>query len=522
MNLIEDCWIPVLRENGLKELIAPWQLTDKFGTNPIVALAAPRPDFQGGLMQFLIGLLQTVTPPEEDGEIEWEDWLEEPPTPETLRQSFEPYIDCFNLDGDGPRFMQDLELNGADTVEIGTLLIDTPGENTVKRNTDHFVKRGGAQKLCYSCTATALYTLQISAPSGGSGHRTSIRGGGPLTTLLKIDPEGSGVNQDFLWHNVWLNVLDKSIISDRGNRPIEKKSVFLWLAPTRTSEKTTGCATHAENVHPVHMYWCIPRRFRLEFGQVGEGVCDICNSRNTKVVTEVQQKALGVNYEGVWRHPLSPHWIDEQGEPSPLHPQPGGFTYRHWSNWVESTNTHQPATVVRDFKSRMQKTEQLRIWAFGYDMDNAKPRNYYDSTFPLFLFDKKEVSNVFSIRLQEHIEASTMVAGFVSSCVKNAKKNLRKSLIEESCFTRTEDSFFQSMSLLGKELKDGKDGKETLASWYNVLVKEGITLFEEYAERDDAALVDMKQVALARKKLKEQLYGKKLKAVLHLPTGKRG
>ena len=109
MNLIEDRWIPVRRQNGKEEKIAPWELTSNFERNPIVALAAPRPDFQGGLMQFLIGLLQTAAPPDEDNGLEWEDWFVEPPEPETLRTEFDPFVDYFHLDGDGPLFMQDLE-----------------------------------------------------------------------------------------------------------------------------------------------------------------------------------------------------------------------------------------------------------------------------------------------------------------------------------------------------------------------------------------------------------------------------
>jgi CRISPR system Cascade subunit CasA len=60
MNLISERWIPVRHADGSHERIAPWQLTDGVGgDNPIVAVASPRPDFDGALTQFLIGLLQT-------------------------------------------------------------------------------------------------------------------------------------------------------------------------------------------------------------------------------------------------------------------------------------------------------------------------------------------------------------------------------------------------------------------------------------------------------------------------------
>ena len=160
-------------QNGEEEKIAPWELTSNFEHNPIVSLSAPRPDFQGGLMQFLIGLLQTAAPPDEDNDLEWENWFEKPPKPEELRAKFDPFVDCFYLDGYGPRFMQDLELKKETAkvkeYSIYALLIDAPGENTVKNNTDHFVKRDCVIGMCYPCAATALFTLQTNAPSGGAG-----------------------------------------------------------------------------------------------------------------------------------------------------------------------------------------------------------------------------------------------------------------------------------------------------------------------------------------------------------------
>ena len=68
MNLIDDDWIPVKRADGSKVLIAPWQIAET--ENPIVDIAAPRPDFQGALYQFLIGLLQTTFAPQDI-----DDWL---------------------------------------------------------------------------------------------------------------------------------------------------------------------------------------------------------------------------------------------------------------------------------------------------------------------------------------------------------------------------------------------------------------------------------------------------------------
>ncbi|MEA3296922.1 MAG: type I-E CRISPR-associated protein Cse1/CasA, partial [candidate division Zixibacteria bacterium] len=208
MNLIYDRWIPIRRNSGKEERVAPWQITEP--DDPIVALAARRPDFNGALIQFLIGLLQTAVPPK--NETVWENWLDSPPAPEILKECFAQYAHAFNLDGDGPRFMQDIEQIEGSEKNINALLIDSPGQQALEQNKDHFVKQGTVQAICPSCAATALFTLQTNAPSGGVGHRTSLRGGGPLTTLVILDPKGSNLAVT-LWRNVWLNVLsDKALI----------------------------------------------------------------------------------------------------------------------------------------------------------------------------------------------------------------------------------------------------------------------------------------------------------------------
>jgi len=297
MNLIEDRWIPVQRLNGDQERIAPWELTSDFQNNPVVSLAAPRPDFKGGLMQFLIGLVQTSAPPDEREGPEWEDWLEEPPAPEVLRETFAPYVDCFNLDGDGPRFMQDLELREGKDEPVSGLLIDSPGENTQKNNADHFVKRGRVESMCLPCVATALFSLQTNAPSGGAGHRTSLRGGGPLTTLIVLDPQGSGMQQNALWYNIWLNILDKRVYGSPQDIDANKRNkIFPWLGITRTSEPPSGCATYSNDVHPLHMYWAMPRRLWLDIESRREVACDICSINSSTTVNSYITRPWGFNY----------------------------------------------------------------------------------------------------------------------------------------------------------------------------------------------------------------------------------
>ena len=136
--------------------------------------------------------------------------------------------------------MQDYELREGDDLQIDKILVEMPGENTIKNNRDHFLKRDIVNRMCFSCCATALFSLQINAPSGGQGNKTSIRGGGPLTTI---------VTADNIWHTIWLNVLPEEEFKRLGNfSKTRLRDTFPWMGPTRTSEKQQ--VTTSQDVHP--------------------------------------------------------------------------------------------------------------------------------------------------------------------------------------------------------------------------------------------------------------------------------
>lgn len=264
MNLIESRWIPVRRESG-ESHIAPWQITDP--DDPVLELSAPRPDFNGALLQFLIGLLQTACPPE-DGD-QWVDWLEQPPQPETLKGKFLPFSYAFETDGEGPRFMQDhtlLEESDIKTVDISNLLIDA--------NETHFNKPGSINCLCPKCAALALFTLQTNSPEGGRGHFTSLRGGGPLTTIVRIQTSADSINQT-LWEALWTNVLENSDFDSLNVTVVPKtmEAQFPWLSPSRLIKAVIKSDTYPQDIATTQIYWAMPRRIYLGYNEE-ETSCD--------------------------------------------------------------------------------------------------------------------------------------------------------------------------------------------------------------------------------------------------------
>lgn len=342
LNLISDAWIPVLTTEGLRT-IAPWQMADP----AIIRPSWPRPDLNLAFLEFLIGLVFLADPPAHD-----EEWGErQAPDPDRLRTRLEPFAPAFNVTGDAPLFMQDLEALEGKPNPPDMLFIDSAGANTAKNNADLMVRRGRYPALDPALAAMALYTFQAFAPSGGAGNRTSMRGGGPMVTL--VDP-GQG-----LWPLIWANV--------PYGRPATP-DVLPWMRQTVTSEK--DAKVWPAEAHPAEALFGMPRRLRLIEDDEG--------------ITGVVQRPYGTNYAG-WVHSLSPYYRMKEGsELLPQHPRAGLFGYRNWLGIVAEQpgqDLRHRAFAVNDWRNRGGGAASVIV--AGWAMDNMKPLDFIWSEQPL-------------------------------------------------------------------------------------------------------------------------------------------
>ena len=534
MNLLETAWIPVRRASGQQDWVAPWQIAEP----DIVALDSVRADFNGALVQFLIGLIQTTTPM--DSHAQWQQWYDRPPSAEQLKEWFAPVLFAFEVAGDGARFMQDFSLRtmnvaDKDFNDIGALLIESPGENTLKENKDHFIKRGSVSGLCPCCAVTALFTLQTNAPSGGNGHFTSIRGGGPLTTLVVAEPERP------LWSTVWLNVRERSqFIGSGSNAAFQALHyIFPWLVDMAQIQPSGG-KTAPVQVHPFHVFWGMPRRIRLDLGRVKAGRCSLCDRESDKLVIRYLTKAKGFDYKGAWEHPLSPYYENKPGEFLPVHPGPDGFGYKHWLGWTlgsqgDKKRVQAAAIVSHVLSGRRIHGKQFRLWAFGYDMDNMKTRCWYESTFPLYGLPERdrEARDFVQRELEKWLSAADLAAFYLRSAVRSAWFSDGADVkgdwgfVDASFWSATESWFYRHLQQLIELAREDNDEEDELIlrplrkSWHEHLSKTAVRLFD--ADLVGAAPVERqnpRRVAEAEKRLRTSLWGKKLKETLKLPDEK--
>lgn len=521
MHLLDDKWIPVLRKSGTAH-IAPFEIADV--DNPVLALNSARPDFNGALAQFLIGLLQTSF--HDLTEKVWDSLYNNPPSQQVLQNRFEKLHAAFSFTENAGSFMQDFEtLEEEKEKPIASLLIEQPGQQTLDTNTDHFIKRNAIKKMCHSCAVTALFTLQINAPSGGAGHRTSVRGGGPLTTLVTSDNDKSKT----LWKMLWLNIIPYDHLpiddlqqfknSDFTSQATLQK-VFPWLGTTITSTKQ-GTEIYAHTAHFFQVYWCMPRRIRLNFSGMTAGNCDICGQDHDELFVSYRTKNYGPNYAGQWQHPLTPYRIlkvKDKDEKIAMHPQPGGIGYKLWG----AITLDNPARVV-DFqmrhKSLSKEMKSLKLWAFGYDMDNAKARCWYENLMPFYIVPENVLPE-----LKHAIDKMIAVAAQISKQLYIAIKSTKRAAktAEQLFWQRTETDFYLSLNSITTSLIDCRKSTSDLSpifeKWLIALKKNTLKIFDLHTSLTQYEPYQLRTIVIERQQLNQFLRSKYIKKILGIDT----
>ncbi|MCY4050197.1 MAG: type I-E CRISPR-associated protein Cse1/CasA [Gammaproteobacteria bacterium] len=434
LNLINDPWIPVQRIGG-PDVIRPYQIAEP----DVLFPNWPRPDLNLACLELLVGLVYISSPPENADE-----WISREANSKALNDALKPLAPAFNLLGDGPRFMQDIEKIESKENPLDMLFIDSAGKQTQSRNSDLMVKRSRYNSISLPLAAMALYTLQAFAPAGGAGNRTSMRGGGPMVTLVKP-------NQLGLWPLIWANV--------PCGYPLENELNELpWMRPTITSEKgqvvTPPEQFGDENPSP-EVFFGMPRRLRLK--------------ANGDRLVSVRQVPWGTNYEG-WIHPLTPYY-QKNIERLPKHPKPGTFGYRNWRGiLLQTENSNIPGCLDR--WRREQPLCKARLVVGGWAMSNMSPLDFLWSEQPIFPLDSGGENR--AARLVEAAEqASYLLAKGVQECKGESEITSGvANRVREVFFVQTQPQFENSV----QKIIEGEEHLEH--DWLAILRKTALSIFD--------------------------------------------
>ena len=520
-DLRNEGWIPYQRRSGRVEWGRPSLIADGIASDdPVIAFGSGRADFDGALAEFMIGLLAAVMAPA--NEDEWLKHYNTPPTVSELDRFFATLPDAFNLVGPGPRFLQDFSVEAFASEPPGPveqLLIEAAGDQTIGNNADLFTKRERFAALSPQAAAMTLLTLQTYAPGGGKGHRTSMRGGGPLTTLAdprRGDAEsGLSPEQQPLWHLLWANVPTRDASVDSKT---EAAALFPWLAPTRTSEKDR--ATTPGDAQRLQAFFAMPRRIRLDVAPAGQ--CALLGIEAPFTIDGYRARPYGVKYEG-WYHPLSPYYLSTN-QWLPVHGQPGGIGWRDWYGYALNGGSEDTrvAECVREFgvrRARLLGSSEFTLRAFGYDMDNMKARSWIAGSMPAFAVSAE------SQRLIVEVSRScTALVDLLSSLLNGC---IRRSLYPSedakpdvtawraALWGATEQAFYSCIRELGRaeDITD-KERADLLRHFYEGAAKVAREIFKDACPMEGLSHDRLKRTVDQRFTLEMMMRG-------HGPMGKK-
>ena len=445
----------------------------------------PRDDLNLAGVELLIGLAFLSDPPRDDA-----DWHEryDSPDPDRLQTALAPFAPYFELAGEGPRFLQDRDPFETDSEAPKVhppdmLFLDSAGGNAAKRNADLMVRRGRYPSLPLPLAAIALYTLQAYASGGGRGMRTSMRGGGPMVTLVR--PRDGSVYA--LWRRVWANVPEGQPLS-----PDQAGCALPWLRPTRTSEREQ--IVTPDMSHPAEAFFGMPRRLRLEFGH--------------RSVTGVRQKQHGTNYSG-WIHPLSPYYRPKPGtEWLPCLTKPGRTSYRNWLGLTfgKLSETRQVARVVERFQF-LTNAPDWEVEAGGWAMKSGQATAL---DFGLHVYPAYRLPVESEDRVVQLVEATSGAAKALSSALRKALtspklpgkpvtfagRNLN--LISEDLFIDTESAFTRAIEAIA-----GGEEQTVEETWLAMLRQKALAAFDQQLVPTlvDRNVATIQRTIEARKKL---------------------
>jgi CRISPR system Cascade subunit CasA len=270
------------------------------------------------------------------------------------------------------------------------------------------------------------------------------------------------------------------------------------------------------------MLWAMPRRIRLVVEKADE-VCKVSGLNSSYTVKDYLTKNYGNNYSGTWAHPLTPYKWDPK-KPNEEHlsikGQPGGINYKSWDVLTISSDAQGQACakVVEQYHSlarELNQGEVPRLWAFGYDLDNMKPRGWYSVTLPIFPLEEERDDILFEIKQLQSISNNAL--WHTRTQIKSAwferpgEVKGDTSFIDLAFWQRSESIFFDAVASLidNAQTAEAMLTPEQADYWLKRLRAVCMDLFDEYALSDLGGQRSMAKRIKARQALTGWLFGGK-------------
>ncbi len=355
MNLLTDAWIPVrLLSGGNVQTITLQALCcspDKW------RLSMPREDMELAALQLLVCLLQVIAPPEDA--VDYRRRVAKPLSEDEYDALIQPWITTFDLEHPDQPFMQIRGVNAAEPTSMDKLLTGVSGST----NCAFINQPGQGEHVCSGCTAIALFNQANNAPGFGGGFKSGLRGGTPMTTLVR---------GDHLRTTLCLNVLAKSTLLNQYPDAPQSEHRPTWVKPIVAGETIPAAAIGLVRGlfwQPAHIELCPPE---------GEGQCSACGLHSQKRYSGFNKAKFNFTVEGLWNHPHSPRLLSvNKGTvetkflafttAAPSWTQISRILINKFS---QQQGGHAPATVIAQFQ-QIAPQHKLALIVGGYRNNQA-------------------------------------------------------------------------------------------------------------------------------------------------------
>jgi len=288
MNLLTDAWIPVRENKQYQEL----SLQEVLCSDKDWQISCHRDDFELATLQLLVCLTQVVLMPENLAELREREraYLE----PTTYQKTIEPFIDWFDLLHPTQPFMQTRGIDAKELTPIQKIFVGLPEGN----NPAYFNPVGEISKIALNYAAIALFNQAANSPSFGGGFKGSLRGGAPITVLIK----GSSLRS-----TVWRNIISRAQLEESGL--LTKTDSPNWVDVVKQGEKIYS---HEIGIcrglfwQPAHIELTIQKKSSID---------DCSGKAISTYVDGFFKEKFTYELQDTWPHPHSPReWVTKKGE----------------------------------------------------------------------------------------------------------------------------------------------------------------------------------------------------------------
>ena len=203
------------------------------------------------------------------------------------------------------------------------------------------------------------------------------------------------------------------------------------------------------------------------------------------------------------------------------------MSYRHFLGWTlgntDPKKGIETAKIVSLYR-RVRAGYEVSLWAFGYDMDNAKARGWQEAVMPLFVFaedDSGDKTKALQSIVTDILSATEEVKSNLRSCVRNAWKVERGDLsfVVTTFWQETETAFYRLVNEIYTRVDSvpADQADDLRKEWHGVICKKTEEIFDASVMTSDITFEDTEKIVRSRQNLRGYNRKSTILNALHIP-----